>query len=89
MIRTSLTFGAIAWHQPQTTIPLTPTGVSITDKLAKQQNKCIHIVPGVYKATPTSTVEAEVFTFIPPPDLYLDSVVSGAARRLNESRMAC
>lgn len=62
------------------------TSAGITSKLAKQQNRCIRMIAGTYKATSTSTVEAEVF--IPPLDLYLDSVISQAIQRMEESGMA-
>jgi hypothetical protein len=45
------------------------------------------MVAGTYKATPVATVEAEVF--VPPLDLYLDSVISRAIRRMEENGMAC
>jgi len=39
-------------------------------KLAKIQNKCLQVIAGAYKATPTSVLETE--TSIPPLDLYLN-----------------
>src|SRR3989440_8933199 len=88
VVRPALTYGAIAWHQPhqQPSLTLKPTRVGITAKLAKQQNTCLRLVTGAYKATPLSTVEAEAY--IPPLDLHLDSVVSRALKRMKESGMA-
>ena len=88
VVRPALTYGAIAWHQPhqQPSPTLKPTRVGITTKLAKQQNMCLRLVTGAYKATPLSTVEAEAY--IPPLDLHLDSVVSRALKRMKESGMA-
>ena len=54
--------------------------------MAKQQNKCIRLIAGAYKATLVSTVEAEVF--IPPLDLHLDSVVARVVKRMAENGMA-
>jgi len=64
-----------------------PTSVGITGKLAKQQNKCIRLIAGTYKATPMSTVEAEVF--IPFLDLHLNLVVARAIKRMVANEMAC
>src|SRR5438552_1597138 len=41
VIQPALTYGAIAWHQPQTLAAQKPTSVGIAGKLAKQQNKCL------------------------------------------------
>ena len=89
VIQPSLTYEVIAWHHLQLLQKTSakPTSAGITGKLAKQQNKCICLIAGVYKATLTSTVETEVF--IPPLDLHLDSVIARAVKRMAENGMAC
>ena len=87
VIQPSLTYRAITWHHPQLAPMVKPTSVGITHKLAKQQNKCICLITGAYKATLVSTVEAEVF--IPPLDLHLNSVIAQAVKRMAENGMAC
>lgn len=94
VIRPALTYGAVAWHQPQSLKrqpdqehrPI-PTAKQlrlqgIAANLATIQNSCLRVVAGAYKATPITTLEAE--TYVPPLELYLDSVVARATHRMRE-----
>jgi hypothetical protein len=49
-------------------------------KLQLIQNKCLRVVAGAYRATPTRSLEIETFT--PPLDLYLDGRLVAFQRRL-------
>src|SRR5271165_1675628 len=52
-------------------------------KLQPLQNKCLQVVAGAYKATPTRNLEIETYT--PPLDLYLDSRLAAFQSRLAHS----
>jgi hypothetical protein len=86
MLQARQVYTAVIQPQMSTTPPQKSSAAGITRKLAKQQNKCLRLIAGAYKATPLSTVEAEVF--IPPLDLHLDSVITRAIKRMEESGMA-
>ena len=83
VIRPAMTYGAIAWHQPQGRAGLNrgPSGA-----LAPFQNQCLRVVTGAYRAAPVSTLEAEAY--VPPLNLYLDSLVARTTQRLEDSGMA-
>ena len=61
-------YGAAIWHSP-TKPNGKPQGLAV--KLQPLQNKCLQVVAGAYKATPTRNLEVEIYT--PLIDLYLDS----------------
>ena len=85
VIRPFLIYRAIAWHHPQPT-PLTkPTSVKITDKLAKQQNRCIYLIANIYKATPILIVKAKIFILL--LNLHLDLVIARAIKRMMTNRI--
>ena len=83
VIRPAMTYGALAWHQPRGNRGLNqgPSGA-----LAPFQNQCLRVMTGAYRATPVSTLEAEAY--VPPLNLYLDSMVARATQRLEDSGMA-
>jgi hypothetical protein len=86
----AITFGANAWHTTSDT-PVRAKGVAT--KLTQIQNKCLRIVGGAYKSTPTRSLETE--TFVPPIDIQLDYIVARFQSRLQNSgqllaiRQAC
>ncbi|EDN04750.1 predicted protein [Histoplasma mississippiense (nom. inval.)] len=86
VIRPALTFGAIAWHQPQGQGGTGPAKSGLALKLTTVQNSCLRIVAGAYKRTPTSTLEAETHTV--PLDIHLDGLVAKAVNRMKASGMA-
>src|SRR5271165_1265816 len=61
-------YRAAIWHSP--TKP-NRKPQRLAAKLQLLQNKCLRVVAGVYKATPTRNLEVEIYT--PLIDLYLDS----------------
>src|SRR3982074_1384771 len=80
-IRPALAYGAVVWHTPAKETNLGPRGLA--NKLQTIQNKCLRIVAGVYKATPTQSLEVETYT--PLLDLYLDSRLAAFRERLSSS----
>ncbi|EDN05845.1 predicted protein [Histoplasma mississippiense (nom. inval.)] len=86
VIRPALTYGAIAWHQPQGQGGTGPAKSGLALKLTTVQNSCLRIVAGAYKRTPTSTLEAETHTV--PLDIHLDGLVAKAVNRMKASGMA-
>ena len=78
-----MTYGVIAWHQPQGQEGLNQ---GLNGALAPLQNQCLQVMTGAYQATPASTLEAEAH--IPPLNLYLDSMVARATQCLEDSGMA-
>ena len=83
VIRPAMTYGAIAWHQPQ---GITGLHQGLNRTLAPYQNHCLRVITGAYQATPASTLEAE--TYIPPLNLHLDSLVARTTQCLEDSGMA-
>jgi len=80
VIRSSLVYGAAAYHLP-TQDGRSPRG--IVKKLAKTQSECLRAVAGAYRATPVASLETE--TWVPPLDLYLGQRVAEFERRLQRS----
>ena len=71
VIRPAVAYGAAIWHTPTPTKgPKSFKPAGPVAKLAKIQNKCLRVIAGAYKATPTSVFKTE--TSIPPLDLYLN-----------------
>ena len=83
VIRPAMTYGALAWHQPR---GLAGINQGPNRTLAPYQNRCLRVITGAYRATPASTLEAEAY--VPPLNLYLDSLVARATQRLEDSGMA-
>lgn len=83
VIRPAMTYGALAWHQPRGNRGLNQ---GLSGALAPFQNQCLRVMTGAYRATPVSTLEAEAY--VPPLNLYLDSMVARATQRLEDSGMA-
>ena len=83
VIQPAMTYGAIAWHQPQ---GITGLHWGLNQTLAPYQNHCLWVITRAYQATPVSTLEAE--TYIPPLNLHLDSLVAQTTQHLEDSGMA-
>ena len=87
MIQLSLIYRVMAWHHPQSSLSMKSTLIEIIDKLVKQQNKCIHLIAGIYKVISMSIVEAEVFISL--LNLHLDLVIARAIKRMMANEIAC
>jgi hypothetical protein len=70
VVRPALVYGAAIWHTPAKD-PRKAKAKGLAAKLQPIQNKCLQVVTGAYRATPTQTLETEAY--VPPIDLYLDS----------------
>jgi hypothetical protein len=81
IIRPAMTYGALAWHQP-TADSRRLTG-GITPKLGIIQNKCLRIIAGAFRATPTRSLET--LTFTPPLDLYLSARIVAYRKKTRET----
>jgi len=77
VVRSAMGYRAAIWHSP-TKPNGKPQGLAA--KLQPLQNKCLRVVAGAYKATPTRNLEVETYT--PPIDLYLDSRLAAFQSRL-------
>jgi Reverse transcriptase (RNA-dependent DNA polymerase) len=80
VVRSTMAYGASAYHQP-TPIGGKPRGLAI--RLEKEQNNCLLVVTGAYKATPTRNLEMEAL--VPPLDLYLNKRLAEFEARLAQS----
>ena len=88
VIHPALSYGVLVWHTPDSSSHRTSDRLTgLAARLAPTQNKCLQVVAGTYQATPTTSLESE--TFVPPLDLYLDSLVAWAVHWLKSSNMAC
>jgi hypothetical protein len=85
VIRTAISYGALAWHQPRSRTGASTLG-GLAGKIAPKQNECLRVVIGSYRATPVTTLEAEAG--IEPIDLYLSARVATADARLRQTRIA-
>ena len=83
VIQPAMTYGAFAWRQPRVRMELNR---GLNRALAPFQNQCLWVITGAYQAAPVSSLEAE--TYVPPLNLYLDSLVARATQRLEDSGMA-
>ena len=83
IIRPAMTYGALAWHQHRGHQCLTQ---GPAEALAPFPNQCLRVTIGAYRTAPISTLEAEAY--VPPLNLYLDSLVARATQRLEDSGMA-
>jgi hypothetical protein len=83
VIRSVLSYGASAWHTPT---PLGGTPRGLARSFHTIQTRCLRVVTGAYKATPTRNVESEAW--VPPIDLYLNRWVAKAEQRLQRNGMA-
>jgi hypothetical protein len=54
-------------------------------KLKSIQNKCLRVVAGAYRATPTRTLEVE--THVPPIDHYLNSRLAAFQNKIANSEV--
>ncbi len=77
VVRSTLAFGVSAYHQP-TPIEGKPRGLVV--RLEKEQNGCLQVVAGAYKATPVRNLEVE--TLVPPLDLYFNKRLAEFEGRL-------
>ena len=83
IIQPAMTYGALAWHQPQNHHHLnqSPAGA-----LAPFQNQCLCVITEAYQAVLISTLETEAY--VPPLNLHLDSLMARATQCLEDSGMA-
>ena len=80
VVRSTIAYGASAYHQP-TPVGDKPHGLAV--RLEKEQNGCLQVVAGAYKATPVRNLEVE--TLLPPLDLYLNKRLAEFEGRLAQS----
>ena len=89
VVRPAMAHGAAAWHacpgESETGSPRRRHANGPVKRLIKVQNKCLRVVAGAYKATPTAVLETETHT--PPLDLYLNTRLASFRRRHKESGM--
>jgi hypothetical protein len=78
ILRSSLTFGAVVWHEPTPKNWPKPKGLAA--KLVKHQNAGLRTVLGAFKATPIRQLETEAF--VPPLDLWLNGRLASFRARL-------
>src|SRR5437667_3022496 len=82
VVRSTIAYGASVYHQP-TPIGSKPRGLAV--QLEKEQNGCLQVVAGAYKATPVRNLEVE--TLVPPLDLYLNKRLAEFESRLAQSSL--
>jgi hypothetical protein len=80
VIRPTMVFGHAVWHDPD---KKSPSYASHQQQLKVIQNKCLRVVTGAYKATPTQVLEAEAG--IPPIEIYLNQLQAQTRKRLSDS----
>src|SRR5437667_10448521 len=80
VVRSTIAYGASAYHQP-TLVGGKPRGLAV--RLEKEQNGCLQVVAGAYKATPIQNLEVE--TLVPPLDLYLNKRLAEFESQLAQS----
>jgi hypothetical protein len=80
-IRSALAHGASAWHRTEKTRSGKASGLA--KELSKTQNQCLRVVTGAFRAVATRRLETEAY--VPPLDLWLDSIVAGFQERLDNS----
>jgi len=80
VVRSTIAYGASAYHQP-TPVGGKPRGLAT--QLEKEQNGCLLVVIGAYKATLIRNLEVE--TLVPPLDLYLNKRLAEFEGRLAQS----
>jgi hypothetical protein len=83
VVRPALAYGAAIWHTSIKDPNKKAKAKGLAAKLQPIQNKCLQIVTGAYRATPTQTLETEAY--VPPIDLYLDSWLTAFQNRLTNS----
>ena len=71
-IRSVLAHGASAWHRTEKTCSGKASGLA--KELSKTQNQCLRVVTGAFRAVATRRLETEAY--VPPLDLWLDSIVA-------------
>ena len=80
-IRSALAHGAPAWHRTEKTRSGKASGLAT--ELSKIQNQCLPGVTGAFRAVATRRLETEAY--VPPLDLWLDSLVARFQEKLNNS----
>ena len=75
VIRSAVAYGAAAYH-----VPAAPKPRGIARSLAREQNRCLRVIAGAFRATPVRNLETE--TFVPPIDLYLNVRLADFEARL-------
>jgi hypothetical protein len=77
VIRAAMAYGTGVTHDPKK--------AKVAKAMQKEQNACLRVVLGAYKATPTRNLELE--TFCPPLDIYFNKRLADFEARLRESGM--
>jgi hypothetical protein len=80
VIRSVLAYKAPNWHKIGKNLK------NLSKALILTQNKCLRIISGAYKATPTRYLQSEMA--MPPLDLYFDKWVADFESRIAVSGMA-
>jgi len=75
VIRSAVAYGAAAYH-----VPAAPKPRGVARSLAREQNRCLRVIAGAFRATPVRNLETE--TFVPPIDLYLNVRLADFEARL-------
>jgi endonuclease/exonuclease/phosphatase family metal-dependent hydrolase len=77
IVRPAMMYGSNIWHR----FDKGKVNHQIIKTLTNQQNRCLRVVAGAYKATAQRDLEAE--TFIPPIELHLDGLLVHSTCRTN------
>ena len=77
IIRSALTYGAVAWHKPNKTLR------GIANKLQQHQNTGLRIILGAFKRTSIRQLHTEAY--VPPLHLWLNGKIAMFQARLASS----
>ena len=87
VIQSALIYRMIMWHQLQILLTQRSIKDSITNRLIRQQNKCLQIITEIYKIILLITIKTEMF--ISSLNLHLNSIVFQTVKKLEHNRMTC
>src|SRR5438034_11506082 len=85
VIQLFLIYKAMIWHHLQSLTLTKSTSVEITDKLVKQQNRCICLITSIYKVISILIVKIEMFILF--LNLYLDLIIAWAVKKMAINRI--
>ena len=77
-IRPAITYGAAAWHSPES-----QKHNPVIQAISKIQTRGLRMIAGAYRATPTCELESETFT--PPIDIFCNKIRARHLRRTYDS----
>ena len=77
VVRPAMVYGSTIWHR----YDKARTNPKLVKILEKQQNQCLRVVAGAYKATAKADLEDE--TYVISMDLYLDGLLAHSKCRTN------